>query len=111
MSDPEAIVFYWRPGCGFCMGLDRQLTQLGIPLEKRNIWDDPEHAATVRSIAGGNETVPTVVIGDARLVNPTAAEVLREMQTHAPHLVPDVAELPEAGRTARAINRLLGGDG
>lgn len=109
MSEPDAIVFYWRPGCGFCMGLDRQLTELGVALDKRNIWDDPEHAAVVRSITGGNETVPTVVVGDARLVNPTAGEVLLEMQTHTPHLVPDGADAPEPGRAARAIGRLLGG--
>ncbi len=75
----DAITFYWRPGCGFCMMLDRKLSKLGIPMDKRNIWDDPEAAATVRSIANGNETVPTVVVGDISMVNPRAADVIEAM--------------------------------
>ena len=109
MSAPDAIVFYWRPGCGFCMHLERQLTKLGIPLDKRNIWNDDEHATVVRSIANGNETVPTVVVGEARLVNPSALEVVEEMRTHSPHLLPDGAELPKPGPAARAIDRLRRG--
>lgn len=75
----DAITFYWRPGCGFCMMLDRKLAKLGIPMDKRNIWDDPDAAATVRSIANGNETVPTVVVGDISMVNPRAADVIEAM--------------------------------
>lgn len=76
-TDP--ITFYWRPGCGFCMMLDRKLSKLGVPMDKRNIWDDPDAAATVRSIANGNETVPTVVVGDVQMVNPSANQVLAAM--------------------------------
>ncbi len=72
----DAITFYWRPGCGFCMGLERGLAKAGIALDKHNIWDDPDAAATVRSIANGNETVPTVVVGDTRMVNPSVAQVV-----------------------------------
>ncbi|WP_422392164.1 glutaredoxin family protein [Nakamurella antarctica] len=35
-----------------------------------NIWSDPDAAAFVRSVAGGNETVPTVVIDGRAVVNP-----------------------------------------
>ena len=88
MTDtPEAITFYWRPGCGFCMMLERGLSKLGLPLDKRNIWDDPDAAATVRSIANGNETVPTVVIGGARMVNPSVHDVVAALADEAPHLV------------------------
>ena len=106
---PEAIEFYWRPGCGFCMSLERSLDRLDIPLDKRNIWEEPAHAATVRSIANGNETVPTVVVGDATLVNPSAGQVLQAMSEQAPHLVPEGVEIPEPGRAGRFIDRLLGG--
>lgn len=41
-----------------------------------NIWTDRAGAATVRALTGGNETVPTVVVGHASLANPSAAEVL-----------------------------------
>ncbi|MGI9614136.1 MAG: glutaredoxin domain-containing protein [Acidimicrobiales bacterium] len=105
----DAVVFYWRPGCGFCMSLERGLDRLGIPLDKRNIWDDADHAAAVRSIANGNETVPTLVIGESELVNPSAAQVLEAMMTHTPHLVPEGTEIPEPSRAAGLMNRLLGG--
>jgi mycoredoxin len=85
---PPAITFYWRPGCGFCMGLERRLGGLGLPLDKRNIWEDPSAAAVVRSIANGNETVPTVVVGEAAMVNPSAQAVLAAVRAEAPHLEP-----------------------
>jgi len=40
-----------------------------------DIWQDPDGAATVRAVAGGNETVPTVIAGDDARVNPRPAEV------------------------------------
>jgi hypothetical protein len=44
-----------------------------------NIWEDPQAAARVRSVAGGNETVPTVVVGYRALVNPSVGAVLAAM--------------------------------
>lgn len=73
-SDPT-ITFFWRPGCGFCMMLQRRLDAIGLDYDKRNIWEDPEAAEFVRSVANGNETVPTVVVGGEAMVNPTADEV------------------------------------
>lgn len=101
---PHAITFYWRPGCGFCMGLERRLEKLGVPVDKHNIWEDPEAAAVVRSIANGNETVPTVVIGEARMVNPSADTVLAAVHAHAPHLDPGDAPAG-SGRFRRFIDR------
>ena len=71
-----SVVFYWRPGCGFCSRLREQLRGAGVTLDERNIWDDREAAAFVRSVARGNETVPTVVVGGTALVNPPARTVL-----------------------------------
>lgn len=70
----EAVV-YWRPGCGFCSMLRSGLQRAGIEYREVNIWDDPEAAAFVRSVARGNETVPTVTVGSVSLVNPSAGEV------------------------------------
>lgn len=70
------VEFFWRPGCPFCMMLERSLTKAGITLEKRNIWEEDEAAAIVRAAANGNETVPTVRVGDVSLVNPSKNEVL-----------------------------------
>ena len=105
----DAVTFYWRPGCGFCMMLDRSLSKAGIPVDKHNIWDDPAAAATVRELARGNETVPTVVIGEVGLVNPSADEVMLTLGREAPHLVPEGWTPPEPGRVGRAMRRALGG--
>lgn len=61
--------------------LFRQLDKLGEPYERINIWDDPKAAAFVRSVAKGNEVVPTVVVGDVAMVNPSAAEVVAARQS------------------------------
>jgi len=50
-------------------------------MAKHNIWDEPKAAAFVRSVADGNETVPTVVIGEQALVNPSAKQVINTLQT------------------------------
>jgi len=92
------------------MSLERSLTKMNLPLDKRNIWEEPEHAAAVRSIANGNETVPTVVVGSAKLVNPSAPQVVQAMSKQAPDLLPDDVDVPTPGRAGRFINRLLGGE-
>lgn len=76
---PAEVTFFWRPGCGFCTRLRAGLEQAGVALHERNIWEDPEAAAFVRSVARGNETVPTVVVRGTALVNPPAAEVLARL--------------------------------
>lgn len=73
---PEPVVFYWRPGCGFCSMLRGRLLAGGVALDERNIWEDDQAAAFVRGVANGNETVPTVVVAGAALVNPSPARVL-----------------------------------
>lgn len=56
----DCVEFYWRPGCPFCIALRRRLRGSGLPVREVNIWDDPDAAARVRAVAGGNETVTTV---------------------------------------------------
>lgn len=58
------------------MFLRRGLRKAGVDAREVNIWDDPEAAAIVRGAANGNETVPTVRVGDRFLVNPSADEVV-----------------------------------
>lgn len=85
---PSQIDLYWRPACGYCALLRRRLDGLGIERVEHDIWDDPADAAVVRRYANGNETVPTVVIGDIGLVNPSVDDVLRVLSDAAPHLLP-----------------------
>ena len=53
----------------------------------RNIQVSPDDAAIVRSLADGNETVPTVIIGPVGMVNPSIDLVERTVAEHAPHLL------------------------
>ena len=71
---PE-VVFYTRPRCPYSFRLRRKLRRCGRPFREVNIWRDAAAAAAVRAVAGGNETVPTVQVGDRWLVNPTVEEV------------------------------------
>lgn len=69
------VTVYWRPGCVYCARLRVGLRRAGIEYEPVDIWQVPEAAAAVRAVTGGSETVPTVVIGDTAMVNPTARQV------------------------------------
>ena len=76
-SDADPLVeVYWRPGCPHCRMLLRPLRRSGVKLREINIREDPEAAARVRSVADGNETVPTVFVGDRAMVNPSVRQVL-----------------------------------
>jgi mycoredoxin len=82
-GDTEVVV-HWRPGCGFCSMLFRGLDARGVRYRRRDIWEDEDAAAFVRAHADGNETVPTVRVGDVVLVNPAAADVVEAAVVHAP---------------------------
>jgi len=84
----EAVDFYTRRGCMISVGLARRLQRRGVPLRVHDIWADEDDAAFVRSVARGNETVPTVRIGDAVLVAPSTHAVLAALAEQAPHLLP-----------------------
>lgn len=65
-----APVIYWRPGCQYCMRLRLRLGTAARRAHWVDIWRDPDGAAAVRAITGGDETVPTVVLGGEPHVNP-----------------------------------------
>ena len=67
--------------------LRRGLEKRGIATIEHDIWSDADAAEVVRSFARGNETVPTVVIGDVGFVNPTADAIEEHLKNHAPHLL------------------------
>lgn len=81
------VEFYWRPGCPFCMALRPRLRRSGLPVREVNIWDDAEAAARVRAVADGNETVPTVFVGDRALVNPGMTAITDAVRAEAPELL------------------------
>lgn len=105
---PSRIDLYWRPGCGFCTMLQRQLDKLGIERVEHDIWADPDDAAVVRRHAHGNETVPTVVVGDVGFVNPSARELVAYLLDQHPHLLPEGFEAPRPNAATRLANRVFG---
>ncbi|GAA2505873.1 mycoredoxin [Streptomyces gobitricini] len=84
-EDRDTVIVYWRPGCPYCMKLRLQLRFTGLRYTEVNIWKDPEAAAHVRSVADGNETVPTVSVAGRALVNPSLRRLLAAVREHAPH--------------------------
>lgn len=103
------VVVYWRAGCPYCRSLFRQLDRRAIAHRRVDIHADPAAAALVRSIARGNETVPTVTVGPVSLVNPDVTDILDLAIEHAPHVVPEGYEPRQPGRLGRWVLRALGG--
>lgn len=68
----------------------RVLNRHGIIHREIDIWADPEAAAFVRSVADGNETVPTVVLRDGsserHWVNPHPKQLIATVRTDAAQL-------------------------
>ena len=94
MSQPAAsaatIEVLWRPGCPYCARLRRGLRRAGVPTLERDIWADPAAAAQVRAVTGGDETVPTVLVGRRALVNPAVADVLAAVRAERPDVAAEV---------------------
>lgn len=76
------VVVYARPGCSYCLRL--RLFLLGSPQPVWvDIWDYPDAAEFVRSVNGGDETVPTVVLDGGPVSNPPPGQVRRAL--HVAH--------------------------
>ncbi|MFD7430528.1 glutaredoxin domain-containing protein [Streptomyces sp. NPDC059818] len=83
-EDRAGVVVYWRPGCPYCMNLRLRLRFSKLEYTEVNIRRDPEAAAFVRSVADGNETVPTVTVGGKAMVNPSKGQVMEAVRAQAP---------------------------
>jgi glutaredoxin len=81
VSEPttEGLVVYWRPLCGFCQRLLEALEAAGIRPELHDIWEEPEAAEFVRSVNGGKEIVPTVVVGETAYTNPPPDQLVAHL--------------------------------
>jgi mycoredoxin len=76
-------LIYWRPGCTFCLRLRLALGLSGRRAVWVNVRRDPRASARVRSVNDGNETVPTVFLGEEHRTNPAPAWV-RERLSRVP---------------------------
>jgi mycoredoxin len=70
------ITMYSTTWCGYCKRLKSALDREGVLFKEVNIEEDPEAAAFVMGVNGGNMTVPTVQFEDGTaLTNPSLAQV------------------------------------
>lgn len=74
----DPVVFH-RPGCPYCLRLRRTVGKRAGRAAWVDIWAEPDAAARVRAITGGDETVPTVVVGSEQRVNPDPAWVREQL--------------------------------
>jgi mycoredoxin len=74
------------------MVLRRGLRRARVTVPEVNIWEEPAGAAVVREITSGNETVPTLVVGDWSLVNPSTRSAVEAIRAYAPELIGPVPE-------------------
>ena len=75
---PQAgtITMYSTTWCGYCRRLKSQLDSAGIGYTEVNIEEQPDAAAFVEQVNGGNQTVPTIVFPDgSAATNPSLADV------------------------------------
>jgi len=84
-NQQDEVVIYWRPDCVFCLDLLLRLKFTRLRYRKVDIRKDPDARAFVRSVANGNETVPTVVVAGRALVNPSKRQLISTVRAHAPH--------------------------
>jgi mycoredoxin len=72
----DQMTIYSTTWCGYCSRLMKQLDREGVSYVTVDIEQDPAAADYVRSVNGGNQTVPTVVFADGTaLTNPSVAQV------------------------------------
>jgi len=85
VGEEHAVVIYWRPDCVYCLDLLLRLKFTRLRYRKVDIRKDAEARAFVRSVADGNETVPTVVVAGQAMVNPSKRQLIEVAQSRAPH--------------------------
>ncbi len=79
---PPQVIMYSTIWCGYCQRLKAQMSREGVTYTEVDIEHDPEAAAFVESVNGGNQTVPTVVFADGTaMTNPPLREVLAKLES------------------------------
>jgi mycoredoxin len=87
MTEVDALEVYWRPGCPYCYRLLDALEGAGVTMVLHNIWEDDAARAAVAAINHGNETVPTIALGELKWTNPSPGELLALLRAEQPQLL------------------------
>jgi mycoredoxin len=75
-SQDAQITMYSTVWCGYCKRLKTAMKSAGITYTEVDIEHDDAAAAFVRSVNGGNQTVPTVKFADgSALTNPSLKQI------------------------------------
>jgi mycoredoxin len=78
------LTMYSTTWCGYCSRLKSQLDREGIEFTEINIEQDPEAAAFVMGVNGGNQTVPTIRFEDgSALTNPSIVALKAHLESIA----------------------------
>lgn len=77
------VTVFWRPMCGYCEMLKRDLHRRGIAYDDIDIWNDRGQAEVVKAANNGDELVPTVRVGERFLPNPSVDEVMEAVRAAA----------------------------
>lgn len=84
-NNSKNITVYGRPGCPGVGPVLQLLDAAGAAYDYIDIRQDPDAAALVRELAGGYESVPTVVLPDGRaMVEPSTMRLRQALQEQAP---------------------------
>jgi mycoredoxin len=76
----DDVKMYTTVWCGYCQRLKAQLGREQIAFEEIDIEADPQAAAFVESVNGGNQTVPTLLFDDGTaLTNPSIGQVKEKL--------------------------------
>lgn len=70
---------------------------------EHDIWASPDAAARVRAATGGDEIVPTVIVGTRALVNPSVSQMIQAMDAECPGLERPAPTNPTARRRFAAL--------
>ena len=80
LTDTAQLTMYSTAWCGYCHRLKKQFEREGIRFHVVDIEADPEAAAFVENVNGGNQTVPTITFADGTaMTNPSLAQVTAKL--------------------------------
>lgn len=73
---PGTVTMFTTTWCGYCRRLKSQMEREGLTWNEVDIEREPGGADFVRSVNGGNQTVPTLLFADGTsATNPSVEEV------------------------------------